>query len=114
MVSRKCTGRLALCLIGLALLSACDRDPLPFVSSEWKKGSVSTRGAMTGDLIRSGRLIGRPRDEVEALLGPPDYRDARVFSYDVVTIARCRVWRCQLDVVFGLTSDRVESAAVSD
>ena len=106
--------RLALGLIGLVLLTACDRSPVPFVSNEWKKGNASTRGAMADDLIRSGRLVGKPRNEVEALLGPPDSREARWFGYEVVTIARCYVWKCSMTVVFDPTSGRVESVAVSD
>jgi hypothetical protein len=106
--------RLAACLIGLVLLNACDRGPLRFVSSQGKEGNASTRGAMTDDLIRSGRLAGKPRAEVEASLGPPDHREARWFGYKVVTIARCYVWDCSMDVVFDPTSGRVESVAVSD
>jgi hypothetical protein len=106
--------RLPLGLIGLVLLAACDRSPVPFVSNDWKKGNAATRGAMADDLIRSGHLVGKPRNEVEALLGPPDYREARWFGYKVVTLARCYVWECSIGVVFDPTSGRVESVAVSD
>jgi hypothetical protein len=101
-------------LLGLVVLNSCDTGVRAFDSSEWKTGSRSSRGAMARDLVKSERLIGKTAADVEALLGQPDRRDRGWFGYGVVTIARCHVWECRIDVVFDVASGRVKSVAVSD
>ena len=69
---------------------------------------------MAQDLIDRKLLIGKSRAEVEGLLGKPDYPDADAHLYKVVTIARCRLWKCSLGVVFDGSSNLATSVAVND
>jgi len=107
-------GGILAVLLGLVVLNSCDTPVRTFDSIEWKKGSPSSRGAMAQDLIENERLVGKSPADVEALLGQPDRRDRRWFGYTVITIARCRIWECRMDVVFDDASGRVTSVAVSD
>jgi len=107
------------CVLGVALLavttlSSCAPSPEPFDSNGWKGGDASRRGAMVSDLMRRGRLIGSSPAEVESVLGRPDHQGRQWFAYTVVTIPRCRVWQCRMDIVFDETSGRVKAVAVSD
>lgn len=105
-------------LLGLLLVTvvsgSCDTPSRQFDSAEWKAGDASTRGSMAQNLIDSKLLVGKPRAEVEDLLGKPDFSDADAHLYKVVTIARCRFWECQLGVVFDHGSGLATFAAVND
>jgi hypothetical protein len=85
-----------------------------FDSKEWKMGTPSSRGAMVQDLIDRKILLGKTSSEVEELLGGPDFRETNWFGYKVVTIPRCRLWECRMDVVFDAQLGTVKSVAVSD
>ena len=56
-----------------------------FSSSEWKSRPPNTRYRLTKSLIRSNALTGKTSNEVEALLGQPEYRstDGRYWTYVV-------------------------------
>ena len=105
-------------LLGLLLvsivLSSCDTPPRKFDSAEWKAGNATTRGSMAQDLIDSRLLPGKSRAAVEGLLGKPDFTDANINIYKVVTIARCHFWECQLGVVFDRDSGLATVVSVSD
>jgi hypothetical protein len=119
-------------LITAALLCGCSRLDSEFDSKTWKAGGLSSRGAMVQDLTDRGLLIGKTRTEVVDLLGEPDMcgvstkngptvspakcGDGKVdwFGYNVVTIPRCNLWKCYLNVNFNSDTYRVEDLAVSD
>jgi hypothetical protein len=46
--------------------------PIKFSSEGWKQGDALTRGRMLKDLRESGILIGKTKQQVTDLLGPPD------------------------------------------
>ena len=103
-----------------------------FNAEEWKRGTSVSKGAMVEDLIEHRFLIGKSRAEVLAILGEPDKcvipsptspglqrstcADPRVFSlgYKVITISRCYLWNCEMNVNLNSTTYVVEEANVSD
>ena len=118
LVNRK-PGRFVGWFIGLLLMtvvvSACDTPSRQFDSAAWKAGDSSVRGGMSQDLMDRKLLADKSKTDVEMLLGKPDSQSEDAYSYEVITIARCRyVWKCRLDVVFDRTGNRVKSVAVSD
>jgi hypothetical protein len=68
---------------------------------------------MVLDLIEHKALIGKSSSAVKEILGKPDNEESDWYGYDVVTIGRCRFWKCFLNVGFN-SSQRVESVALSD
>ncbi len=46
--------------------------PIKFSSEGWKQGDAVTRGRMWEDLHKSDILIGKTKQQVTDLLGPPD------------------------------------------
>lgn len=101
-------------LLVTVVLGSCNTPSRKFDSAEWKAGDATTRGSMAQNLIDSKLLVGKPRAEVEGLLGKPDLQDADAHLYKVVTIARCRFWECQLGVVFDHGSGLATFVSVSD
>ncbi len=93
---------------------ACSPSPTRFDSREWTVGTPWSRGAMVGDLIGRKALIGKTGPEIQALLGPPDYKDNAWYGYKVVTISRCQMWECRIDVAFDKESGLVADVEVSD
>ena len=88
---------------------------------------------MVQDLIDHRILVGKSGIDVKQLLGQPDHETTSKssprlsrdpgsksqplpdwYGYDVITIGRCRVWRCFVNVNFNPESHVVESVAVSD
>jgi hypothetical protein len=127
-VLRTKTSRLVLAVIIPAiLLCGCGRSDSKFNSKEWK-GASSSRGAMVQDLMEHKLLRDKSPSEVRELLGKPDdcttgleparteCDDAKVdwYGYRVVTISRCYFWKCEMNVIFGADSHRVEHVTVSD
>src|SRR5262245_45387424 len=78
-------GVLAALLAVLALVALSGRPVAgrPFQSPEWLKGDAEIRGSMVRDLDDSGLLIGMAREEVLALLGPPNAAHGATFVYQV-------------------------------
>lgn len=88
-----CRGRCLLLILLLILVSLAsfvalmfmpgllstyeDWGDLQFTSERWKavdaKVPGNPRGAMLSDLIETHQLVGLTRDEIKALLGPPDH-----------------------------------------
>jgi hypothetical protein len=105
-------------LLGLlfvtAVLSSCDTPSRKFDSLEWRSGDASVRGAMAQDIVDRKLLDGKSRTEVEDLLGKPDYQETDSGGYKVITIARCRFWKCEMYVVFDWSTNMVKSVSVSD
>jgi len=111
-----------------ALLCGCSRLDSKFDSKAWKAGGSSSRGAMVQDLMEHDLLRDKSPSEVRQLLGKPDdcttgleparteCEDAKVdwYGYQVVTISRCYFWKCEMNVIFGADSHRVEDVTVSD
>lgn len=122
--------RVLAAFVTVAFLCGCGSSDAKFDSKAWKAGSSSSRGAMVQDMTDRGLLIGKTRSEVVDLLGKPDMcgvstprtvfsaacSDGKVdwFGYNVVTIPRCRFWKCYLNVNFSSDTYRVEDTAVSD
>src|SRR2546426_8509714 len=96
------------------VLSSCSPSPKPFDSRRWKDGNPSDRGAMVQDILDRKSLIGKPRSDIQDLLGKPDYMQDGWYGYKVVTIPRCHLWECRMDVLFDAVSNRVNSVDVSD
>lgn len=78
--------------VGLFLLasSGCLAIPLShallysskaFDVQAWRAGDVRQRARMVDELRRSGTLIGRTRQEVLELLGPPNSQSAAAMAY---------------------------------
>jgi len=104
-------------------LVAPNVQPTPFDSTEWKAISLPTwtgvgervRGFMARDLLDKQDLRGKTREEMHALLGPPD-------GWFLARPTRPFIDSYQLNPQFGAddfwlivrfdTSDRVVSAAV--
>jgi hypothetical protein len=101
-------------LLVASICTSCTPSPKPFESNAWKQGDKSARGAMVEDLIEYHHLIGKSSTEIRDELGKPDHEQDDYYGYDVVTIGRCRFWKCSLDISFDSKSSRVISAAVSD
>jgi|SRR5690348_1402736 len=101
-------------LVAIGMLGSCAPSPKPFNSGDWKRGSQSLRGAMVHDIIEHSYLIGKSRLEVENLLGRPDYQQDDWFGYGVITIARCHLWECRMDISFNPESSLATSVSVSD
>lgn len=114
LVRAKRRGALLGFLFVTVVLGSCNTPSRKFDSAEWKAGDATTRGSMAQNLIDSKLLVGKPRAEVEGLLGKPDLPDADTHLYKVVTIARCRFWECQLGVVFDHGSGLATFVSVSD
>lgn len=53
----------------------------PFDSGAWKSGAPGVRHQMARDLIESGLLVGKSRDEVKSLLGEPDHEEKVFLNY---------------------------------
>ena len=86
---------------------------------------------MVQDLMERGLLIGRTSAEVTELLGKPDIcgvskkdeptvvpascSDAKVdwYGYNVITIPRCKFWKCYLNVNFYSDTHRVRADDVA-
>lgn len=51
-----------------------DASPRPFHPTKWADGGNATRIGMAKQLVADGALVGRPRDEVIAMLGTPSDR----------------------------------------
>lgn len=97
------------------ILKACSTiSPKAFDSRNWKAGNASSRGAMVQDLIDRKIIVGKAPEEVRDLLGQPDYQQVDWYGYKVVTIPRCRLWECRMDVGFDDSTKRVDHVAVSD
>lgn len=107
-------GTFLVLLLATVCLGFRDTSARKFDSAEWKAGSATTRGLMTQDLMDRNLLIGKAPAEVEGLLGKPDSHDPYGYDYKVVTIARCYMWRCRLEVLVDHSSRLVTSVAVSD
>lgn len=85
----------ALLLVIVAVLTLFYTDGFPFLtdkpadqqtvfdSSEWKRGDERERGKMIDDLISRSILIGKDREEVTAILGPPDKQGDELIAYTV-------------------------------
>ncbi len=85
----------ALLLVIVAALTLFYTDGFPFLtdkpadqqtvfdSSEWKKGDKRERGKMIDDLINRNILIGKDREEVTTILGPPDKQGDDLIAYTV-------------------------------
>lgn len=58
-----------------------DVSDLEFDSTGWRSGSLKTRGAMSGDLVRRSLLLGLKRVELTAILGEPDEQTDDSYSY---------------------------------
>ncbi len=54
-----------------------------FDSSAWRAGSHIERGRMHDDLLSSHRLNGMYREDVVALLGPPDHESDGHITYEI-------------------------------
>ena len=100
-------------LILVSVLAGCTQSEQAFDSAVWKSGDPSCRGTMVSDILSSGLLIGKTTEQVRTLLGNPDYRDEQWYGYKVVTVPRCRMWECRLNVMFD-SRLVLTSAAVSD
>src|SRR6266545_4342190 len=85
----------------LSVLAGCPQPEQPFNSAVWKSGDPSCRGAMISDILSSRLLVGKTKEQARALPGNPDYRDEPWYGYKVVTIPRCSMWECRLDVRTG-------------
>lgn len=57
----------------------------PFDSGAWKSDAPGARHRMAQDLIESGVLLGKSRDEVKSLLGEPDHEEKAFLNYLVFT-----------------------------
>lgn len=68
----------------VCLLVACGNHR-SFDSAEWQKGDPRVRGTMAEDLIKRKVLIGKPEDDAQRLLGPPEkeYASALVYKIDM-------------------------------
>ena len=89
----------------------------PFDSSLWKTGSLRQRGRLARDLRYSGKLIGLSRDEVFALLGPPDREDgpdAVGYTVDLGFKFGWEPWTYSLTIRFGKADRRVEQVVLHD
>jgi hypothetical protein len=73
--------------VGLAAILYCTpviRGPVedtPFSSEEWVRGDARSRGRMVHNLLASRVLMGKSREEVARLLGPPDDEGAFGLSF---------------------------------
>lgn len=85
----------ALLLVIVATLTLFYTDGIPFLTdrpadqqiafdrSEWKRGDERERAKMIDDLIDRSILIGKDREEVTAILGPPDKQGDTLIAYTV-------------------------------
>lgn len=73
----------ALSLIYLDVFSNGINEQIAFDRSEWKNGDERTRGKMIEDLIDRHLLIGKNREEVTSLLGPPDKQGEELIAYTI-------------------------------
>ena len=55
----------------------------PFSGVAWRRGSVEVRGTMAPGIIDSQLLMGKTRDDVKKLLGPPDNEGESLVLYEV-------------------------------
>jgi len=82
-------GLLAASVVGLMLLSSDlesfiqSINPSTFDSMAWRQGNIRARGTMVDDLTDRGRLVGKTREEVLAMLGPPDRDHGELLFYVV-------------------------------
>ena len=105
-----------LCLLVISLyLAACSDSPRKFDSEIWKSGNQATRGSMALDLQNSNILENKSKDDVAALLGPPDEKTDNWWGYGVKTISRCWFWKCRVEIRFDPASKRtVGKVLISD
>ena len=65
--------------------------------------------------IRANYIISdKSKEEVIGLLGTPDEASGDTFRYDVITISRCYLWKCRLEVAFDPQNGKASYIAVSD
>jgi hypothetical protein len=100
-------AKLILVFIAVFLVSSCAVSPRRFESQQWNSGDKQMGGGMAQDLIGRAILDGKSRDEVRQLLGKPNAEEVDWYAYDVITVGRCRFWRCFLNVNFDAKSHRV-------
>lgn len=89
----------------------------PFDPKLWQTGSLRQRGRMARDLESSEKLIGLSRDEVLALLGPPDRDDGPAsvaYTVDIGYKFGFEPWTYCLTIRFGKTDARVKEVVLHD
>ncbi|MCW5961702.1 MAG: hypothetical protein KIS76_16180 [Pyrinomonadaceae bacterium] len=70
---------------------------------------------MIADLKTRQLLTGKSKEEIENLLGEPDYRDANWIAYKVNAISRRYIWECRMEITFDpQTETALNPVAVSD
>jgi hypothetical protein len=55
-----------------------------FDGGQWRNGNARQRARMVPNLVSGRALLGRSRDEVVELLGPPDRAYLQIMEYDYV------------------------------
>lgn len=94
---------------------ACSNSPQKFNSEKWKSGGKSVRGSMVEDLKESEILKNKTNSEIEQLLGKADESANDWLGYDVITISRCYIWNCRMEINFDSQTQKTKGdIAVSD
>ena len=103
-------------VIGL-LVSGCSNSAT-FDPEIWKHGNHRQRGKMVRELIRSEILVGKTKEEVTDLLGPPDSgaEETQDLFYIVDLGYRfgSKPWTYQFHVKFSSEHDVVETVWYAD
>ncbi len=86
----------------------------PFDSGAWKSGDKSARGKMAHDLVDTGMLIGKTRDEVKSLLGEPDQEGRGFLAYFVASAAKGSPGPAYIvHIEFGRRGEHVKDARIT-
>ncbi len=84
-----------------------------FDAGAWQRGDAAVRASMTQDLVGAGRLIGKTRAEVKALLGEPDQEGPGFLAYFVYFGADHTAGPAYvIDVEIGPRGDVVDDARI--
>ncbi len=95
--------------IMLWLIQRPEKEQVPFNSDRWA-ADLQDRYTMTGDLIRSKRLLGKDTAEIKALLGEPKYRGSNpTFIYHAGSAAE-GFGVAFYDLVLRMKDGRIDSA----
>jgi hypothetical protein len=85
---------------------------LPFQAEHWRASDARERARMVTNLLRSSELlVGKSREEVAGLLGPPDREAAGNWKYDFVPSSG---WREYLWIRFDEDTGRVREVITQD
>ena len=104
MARRLLIGAAAAIAVAAGAWYAAYVPPLPFNASIWRaredlvSDSLHVRGRMAEGLVSSGALIGKSRDEIVGLLGPPPSTD-KFRDHDLV------YWLCPDRGLWGIDSE---------